>query len=306
VEWIEPLPGGYGYVIQEGNRTATGLRQVRYVWQQTGGATVLFESMAEDEGKRLFGSYDGSSPLWRYAVLRIDRYSERTVAEQAWWLLDLDLCDDEGCARKPLQGRPLWSPDGSQTLLEVQPVAGRMELPTYILLRAGQLGQNAVQVDRGYSPFWLDGSHYGYLRSTVERAEQELVVAAAADDRARVVARSEDFAGLLDDAPSGDAPAGDRLRDEQWLQMDRVASSPTDPQLLLVQASRWPRFGNAAYEGAYLFAVRLSADLQSTAQIELLFDAPRSLEYELSPNGRWLAVTDYDEWTLLDLQSGER
>ncbi len=303
VHWIDPLPGGYGHVVQEGRRTASGQRAVRYIWYSAGQKTVLFESTGEDESKRLFGSYDGSSPLWRYAALRIDHYSEQALTEQEWWLLDLGVCHEDGCSRELLEGRPMWSPDGRQMLLEVrEPATGRVESRTRDLYRAGQQGQNGVQVGSGYSPFWVDSSHYGYLSTGGEgielerwpELEQEVVIAATADDVGYVVAESADFMALPD------------VNGVQRLELERVRASPTDPRLLLVQASYPSAIGSGNTGANYLFSVRLAPDLKSSEQIKLLVDANGGLTFELSPTGRWVAVSSEGEWMLIDLESGER
>jgi hypothetical protein len=78
------------------------------------------------------------------------------------------------------------------------------------------------------------------------------------------------------------------------------------PHLLLLRAWREPLRRNAPLDNEFLLALQLTSDWRSVEQVTLLHGARRALETDLSPNGRWLAVTDYAQWTLFDLENGER
>lgn len=295
VEAVFPLPADYGHVIKESQRDDFGERVARYVWRYAGGSNVLFQTRGDDEGARLFAAYDGSAPHWRYTVLSPDHTALRTSLEQEWWQLDLAVCDGGDCEVQPHVARPSWSPDGEQLLLEMQPETRAWGPEDLTLYRAGNRGENAVEVGRGFAPVWLGVSDYAFLRAAQAESGHELLVAATGDDSPHVVATSADFVALLDDELPG----------AQALQLERLQVSPRDQRLILVQATR-PSPITDIEPDSFLFAARLSADMQQLEERQLLFHSDGELEFRLSPNGRWVAVSEGNQWTVVDLQSGIR
>lgn len=295
VEAVFSLPADYGHVIKESQRDDGGQRVARYVWRYTGGSNVLFQTTGDDEGARLFSQYDGSAPHWRYTVLSPDHTALRTSLEQEWWQLDLTVCDGGDCEGQEHVARPRWSPDGAQLLLEVRPETRAWGRDDLTLFRAGNRGENAVEVGRGFAPTWLGVSNYAFLRAARAESGHELLVAATRDDNPHVVATSADFVALLEEELPG----------AQALQLERLQVSPRDQRLILVQATH-PSPITDVESDSFLFAARLSPDMQALERIDLLFHSDGDLDFRLSPNGRRVAVSEENQWTVVDLQSGAR
>ena len=293
---VVPLPADYGDVIKEARNGAGGERIARYLWRRSGGSTVLFETEPAADSASLFAPYDGSTPHWRYTVLSPDRVALRASVENEWWQLNLSVCDASGCRPQERLAQPHWSPDGAQLLLEARPLDKEWNPEELTVVHSGSRGQNAVSLGPGYSPVWLSDAHYAYLRAASGGLGQELFVAAAADDSSQLQLTSSELLGFL----------GEQLDDVRALYLDSLQASPADPHLLLLRAWREPLRRNAPLDNEFLLALQLTSDWRSVEQVTLLHGARRALETDLSPNGRWLAVTDYAQWTLFDLENGER
>lgn len=293
VDAVFPLPADYGHVIKESRRNTPDERTARYVWRHTGGSDVLFQTTDDDEGARLFAAYDGSAPHWRYTVLSPDHTALRASLEQEWWQLDLAVCDGDDCQVQERFARPRWSPDGEQLLLEVRPATSSRGPLDLTLYRAGNRGENAVEIGPGFAPTWLGISHYAFLRPAGAQSGEELLLSATVDDDPYVVATGADFVALLDE----ELPGG------QALQLERLQRSPINQRLVLVQATR-PPLANDIDPDSFLFAVRLTSDMQQVEDLQLLFHSDGDLDFRLSPNGRLLAVSEGNQWTVVDLQLG--
>ncbi|HSM56491.1 MAG TPA: hypothetical protein VK879_10090 [Candidatus Sulfomarinibacteraceae bacterium] len=303
VSTLAVLPGGNGYLLQEHRRNADGLpATARFTWHHNRNEITLLERAAQGDRAWIEAAFSAGDPLARFVALHAQTPS--SDADQSWALFDLAQCAAGACDPLPLAGVPHWSPDGRRTLLEAPPNEETWAQPgvaAHQLLFGDERGQRAAPLARGYSAFWLDDNHYGFLRPTGNKASQDLVMVAAAYTQAAVAASSSDFQRAL----------GDALGPEEWLQLEQVVATPAAPRRLLVLASRWPKGGaqNVTGINAYLFAVHLSADPRRVEAIEPLFhnfDYNPRLTFRQAPNGRWLAVTDNSEWTILDLDSGLR
>jgi hypothetical protein len=219
--------------------------------------------------------------------------------EQEWWQVDLDICEGEECRTEQRLARPHWSPDGQQLLLVVRPEAESWQTQETTLVRSDSRGEETSEIGPGYAPVWLGEGHYAYLRASQTGAYEELVVAATRDDEAQLLATGKAFMHLVDERPD----------QGQSLHLDGLQPGLGDPHLLLVQATFRQRATDGS-PGTYLFGLSVDPDARGPAQqvagedvdIEPIFHSATSLPNRLAPTGRWLAVTDFSGWRLLDLR----
>ena len=288
----------YGYLIEEHSRALNQAGvDMRLVWQHGGEQRVILEERAQSGGAMLRAYYSGSDPSGRYLLLLRNYYQGEGLYTTDKYMLDLETCSRGECETFALSGYPMWSPDGSQTLLEGEPDSDQNYefRPPVTIYRAGAQGQNATVVGRGYSAFWLDNNHYGYLQRIREGAQEEVVIVRTADNRASVVADSADFVTLLEEERPG----------MRGLYLERVASNLANPRQLLVQASL-PSESTEFQQLNYLFMLQLAPDLQSVDEIRLLFfQASNRIGFTLAPNGRRVAIGGLEKWIVVDLESGE-
>ena len=300
--YMYPLPGKSGYVLQEAFfPTAQG--EVRLsVWQEGREIFTLDQSPGVTDSTYPF-YFDGSDPTGRYLTLRT--LGQRRDAH--YQLLDLASCSQGDCETRSLPGRPLWSPDGAQTLLLSEPPVADGRHPytaadaepdpwLSLLFRGDAQGQDVVALGAGIEPFWLDRETYGYLRRASN--DVEVVTAAAGDDSPHVILRAADLLPLI-------APAG-----PVKLTVDTALVNPAHARQVLVMTR------TVAVDGRDVltfFLLELAADGHSVAEITQIFetDSPASIS-GFSPDGRWLLVNTWNDATrnddvhLIDLPGHER
>lgn len=298
VDAVFAIQGGAGDIIKEWRRDDTGERLVRYVWRHEDGRDVLIETVPDAGSPHLF-ALAGASSTALSALVSPNYPALRASLEQEWWQIELAVCDDDQCRPQQRMARPHWSPDGEQLLLELRPeteVSGPEDLT---LVRTDSRG-HVLGLDHGYGPVWLGEEHYAYLRMTASSTVEELVVAATYDDQPQLLATDQEFAHVVDERPD----------EGQGLHLDGLQPGLGDPHLLLVQATLRQR-ANDGSPDTYLFGASLNPDPRGPTQqmprekldIEPLFHSATTMPFRLSPNGRWLAVTDFSSgWRLLDLR----
>jgi hypothetical protein len=210
-------------------------------------------------------------------------------------LVELERCSEASCEPLRLPGYPVWSPDGEQVLMidteslgqDLLMLGDRVFLPSTVirmdggrLLRGnGQppgLGGALVDVGPGSSPFWLDDTRYGYVRSTPPSSPsggQELVVASSTDDVAHT---------LLALAAVKQAFANSE--DASELTIRYAMSNPVDADSLLVA------IGDASRNSLSILSLNVTS-----GELTMLLDAAIQLDgtIGLSPDGRWLVLSGY-------------
>ncbi|MCB0012862.1 MAG: hypothetical protein KDE34_13205 [Anaerolineales bacterium] len=199
--------------------------------------------------------------------------------------LDLAACTSENCALTPLAGIPVWSPDGTRTLVQQG-----------AYLYAGDIsGTPGERLYRGVFPFWLTADSYGFLRAVRFSDATGALVAEMGVLVSENGAEAEERLGSFDlIAHIPEAPADLRLK------IERVEPHPYLEDLLLVVASDNER------EHFYVVEVQgLAASAAPT--IRLLYTGtayPAQLHFSRDP--RWLGVTTFGagenelEFRLLD------
>ena len=302
--YIYPLPGASSYVLQE-RYLAAGQSETRLSLWQDGHETAILEQTSGATSSTYF-YFEGSDPLGRYLLLAAFGDSYRATGYR---LLDLAQCSNGQCQTWSLAGRPLWSPDGAQTLLVGEPPvvetdagSGRdpWQAPLY---RGDAQGQPALAIGTGFWPFWLDNNTYGYLRRSSDVAskmvnEVELVTAIVGDDTPSVVLRTADLLPLVDWAIPPDA-----------IVVNALLANPADPHQVLVLARA---AGEGGSDLSTVFLLELAADFDAVVGITPVLPVNRGGWSHFSPDGRWLAVATANTngrdsiFHLIDLERDER
>jgi hypothetical protein len=269
---IRNLAFGDGYIIEErGEEDGQNIMRLTR-WHQ-GEAQNLFESA--DSDTKLFFT-DLVDPTGRYLVM--SAYFSRQAQQSELQLLDTHHCTGGKCTLQPIQQWPLWTPDGSHTLLYgngLRPSGAEYEKWFVPLARGDAGGQVKIKLGSAAFPFWLDNEVYGYVRLG-DDGEPELVTANIYDDRVRVWLRASDLLAAL---PENSRP-------EQLLLWSATAN-PVNPNEILVVASP-----ERAWETpSYYFLVQ-------AGDISLLFqsadnalNAYRSGTASFSPDGRLARIS---------------
>lgn len=284
--YLMPGPNQHGVILQAFTRGAEATR-LRLSWWRDGREQLLYDQEMLEQTRRPVGWSGSGDPH----LLLQGFSSAETTARHTW--LDLNDCDEAGCAFYDLPGYTVWSPDGTQTLV----------LIGQSLWRGDRLGQPLVPLGDGLSPFWLDDERYGYIRYDREAGapSMQLATSRVGDDLPQIVMPVTQLARLLDDA------------NPPLLFINYVAANPADRDQLLMAAT------TVGYASAKvnIFSLRLSSgQVELLQQFERLPTGYPSLltpagypPFRLSPDGRWLMVTllasaSPTTWTfhLLDLQ----
>lgn len=223
-------------------------------------------------------------------------------------LVDMNACDAAGCASISLSGNPVWSPDGSQTILEATGFLGNgllvgadgrlvlfnndFQAENVPLSRANQVGAPATDgglpASGGSAPFWADEQTYGYIQmnnlSGVE-SFQQIVLATTTDD------------GPQDGPQDGPHPAPQPLLDTNdllqaipeasrpfRLAIRYVLPHPTQPDWLVVMAT--------SRAEDFFFLVNWRENVIEH-RLRIAHSSPHYVGF--SPDGRYLIATGAPE-----------
>jgi hypothetical protein len=215
-------------------------------------------------------------------------------------------CLNTDCGSIPIEGFPVWSPNVAFSLLQVDGT---------VFLADGH-GRTIDNLGEGFSPFWIDSTHYGFIRtlSDRERLTQEIVIGRPDQAALRVILSTDELnlpsIGLLPDKP---------------LFLSYGVVSGGRPERLLLYGRQY-----AGTNSHYVFlSLALPAQTEGSSQVEplgpvqlelLLLDAPADLPllasplghvpFVVSPDGRWLTaanVTDKQEatWQIHAVELGQ-
>jgi hypothetical protein len=238
----------------------------------------------------------------------IIRFVDRVNGQATYGIMSPERCLSGGtCAPDALAGFPVWSPDGTRTLLS---------RGSEILL-GGKRGEAASVIVKGFSPFWVSPSLFGYIALPGDGA--------AGDAKMEIRLRSLDGGDvLLTDSRA--LPAVVNGAETAEMRLRYLTASPADPRLVFVAGS--PAGGNG--ERYLVLSFRLEGDLSVLDSLRVheprlrleLNDTPVGDPSVLTPtghppfsisgDGRWLMVARFvDPYTntweldLHDIASGE-
>ena len=284
--WISALPDPTTLLMQEFALSNEGWQT--NVWRHGGRETVY-----TPEPDRFAISLGETDPQGRRMVTYT--FDPEYDAVRAF-AVDLENCDDD-CATSDLVGLPFWSPSGEWAIY-VENAAGfpqstymaaneryiMLEADTPFVDRPLTLGPgdadpdsaDLVALGEGYSPFWLDGQTFGYIRrlpgsGRPSRADQEIVLATIDDTAGETLITAADLFQSLPEALPTDR-----------LSLAYVATHPGQPGRLFVVAV--DDLGQRAYVIFFDLATRLS-------EARLALDAEFNHSLGFSPDGRYLVLT---------------
>lgn len=264
-------------------------------WRE-GTQEILLDEVTGGDPYRVFSpAHAGGS----YLLLRRSADNQSGYEYKA---LDLTVCGESGCQLQDLPGYALWSPNGQQTILQI-------ESELYL---GDADGQTAEFIGRGFNPFWLNDEAILAIQFIEEEGglRSALVMNQVPSGTEQVVLTNRDLAQA----------AG---IDEESLSMRFVGANPGDPSTLLVQAS-----GLKDYAGEYfIFSARLAGSQLPMGEPEIVFQLEREgspggdigqlapsgyLPFSASPDGRWLLISELSgtdpatrTFLLHDLQDNE-
>jgi hypothetical protein len=167
-------------------------------------------------------------------------------------------------------GNGRWTITNEMTFIETLPLF----LGSGIAPDAGEL----QAIGEGYSPFWLSGSEYGYIRVNGgaprgRMAHQEIVLGRVGETAVRRLLFSADLEQFLPDTDGSNE-----------LVIVYAAPHPTDPDLLFVAVVERRSNRNQLH----IFSIDLNSRLPML-RLQTDFDIYHSLGF--SPDGRYLVVT---------------
>ncbi|HET7090725.1 MAG TPA: hypothetical protein VFL17_18990 [Anaerolineae bacterium] len=153
---MAPLPGGEGLLLQE-SMTADGAASRLILWQD-GREKILLDALSTLD--LVFPNVQIVPPGHKLIV----RWQSVDIAgERADYLLiDLKRCGSRGCETSTLSDLPVWSPDGSHTLV--------LSSRDSRLLLGNEDGQALIDLGGGIDPFWISDDTYGYFTDPFGRA----------------------------------------------------------------------------------------------------------------------------------------
>ncbi|MEZ4593516.1 MAG: hypothetical protein R3D55_20595 [Chloroflexota bacterium] len=282
LSFFNPLPQDNGVVLQLVAISETQFWQT-LLWQNSEGTEIM--SLADIYSISL-GQMD---PNGRFLLSYFGTEEQESLPEPL--LIDMQSCATGTCDSTAITQTPYWSPDSQWMLLNNSHffqssqymVDGRIittnpanvdpDGPLWLRQTLAE-PETAVAAGQGSAPFWLDNTHFGYIRTTPETAQpfaQELVIASVDNLTPETVLTSQ----VLNEALP-------ERRSSNPLLMQYAIAHPTNPNILVVMAATQANDG-------YLFQLD-----RQTSRVTLLFplDISRG-EHSLgfSPDGRYLVAT---------------
>lgn len=283
--FLQPLPDDSG-VILRGGFPGIEVGHLQLVLSRAGQEAPLFDEGTTEQSARLVGLPD--RPQSESLLLSS---TQGSTGLTAYRLLPLESCEDGLCDVTELAGFPLWSPDGNRSLVLVGPE----------LYLGDAEGNPSRLVGRAFSPFWLTGETFGYIRllgnETDELPEMEVVLQSVATGEEMPLIKSADLLRQLDLDLSG------------TLRVKYVTANPVDPNVIFL-AGTPPVTGS----GRRFFVLKLQLDgdvndLTSgthLSRVEVLLDLddspvgdPSTLTptgfppFSVTPDGRWLTAVRF-------------
>ncbi|MCP4362005.1 MAG: hypothetical protein GY796_28675 [Chloroflexi bacterium] len=285
--FINPLPQDDALVVQliEFNEE----RWRTQLWQDGHSRDVL---PAADDTFDMVLSLGQTDPDGKNLVVYTN--ADQTGNDFDGLLVDLEKCRSDVCLMAaPLTANPIWSPDGSMTLLAGESLLdnplfalpdGRIstfnpEMQPNIDIFLGDVSSPPTEwtlVGAGSLPFWVDDHTYGYVHSDFNSTVatfQELVITTAAENDPQPLVTTAD---LLTTIPEEERPFR--------LLMRYAIVHPAQPDLLILVAS--------ARSGAYLFLVDLQTN---TIEYRLQPGFETTHFFGFSPDGRYFIISGQRE-----------
>lgn len=257
------LPGNQGLILTEQFLDVDQLRTT--LWREGQESAVAF-------GDGFYFSAERSDPAGHY--LALNSFQENTAQAGDFvfglYLLELANCNQDSCPLLPIDGEPLWSPDGSQTLWSGPDFLNTFENEVQIYLGDEQ-AQAGQPVGIGFSPFWLDNEHYAFLE---EPNNTKLTAGNISDHSPEQLLETADLIPFLPEAEAGN------------LMIFEAKTDPIAPNLIYLSVS------NRSDDTNYLFTLN-----RQTGKIELVLTTEEGVDdisiHSFSPNHRQVVLKSF-------------
>ncbi len=185
----------------------------------------------------------------------------------------------DSCDLEVADGYPIWSQDGTQTLVAVdfaQLDDVRLESVLHLGNRDGIILDVSEEGVSGAAPFWLENGRFGFTQFDVALGETVVYLQSIGAEEPTLLFTASDLTqALAEDMPTG------------LMRIDYVVPYPQDANRLLVATADALRPQGAAH----LFVYNM---VDGTVQHRFAFlNEPTTVRrgYRFSPNGRFLAIT---------------
>jgi hypothetical protein len=227
--------------------------QVVYV-DRARNESAFFNGQTDPSGRRLLVELSGSNTF-------------------AYRLLDLGDCNANGCRLIDLPGQPVWSPDGSRTI---------MSQSDGNLLLGDTFGQLIGYAGRGRQPFWLDNQTYAY--TSQDSQPRFALIETRIGGQATESVNEDDLRAALGTDADGD-----------FYYAGAVGVNPADPSWLLIRGGMFSDRPSSTVNDVRDVYFLLN---RQTGQVAVPFVArgrAATASYAtFSADGRWIAATYYD------------
>ena len=272
---LTPLPNDQGVLVQELPDSASNRLRLTAV-QNTTYADLINVPDAPDL-LRPIGWADTAINDRPHLILQGTDPDHSTFYR---WL-DISACQNATCLLQEVNGYPILSPNGRYTLL----VDGST------LFLGDENGHIQQTLGAGFSPFWLDGQTYGYVRFDQQADGMQATVLTNQVNGAEPVVLFTN-ADLLT-AVDAKANAG--------IFPKYVAHSPADPGMLIIAASGIGDLAGKYYVFTYQLTggITLHLELDGAPNGNPAWLTPLGIPpFQISPDGRWLILSKLREtWT---------
>lgn len=265
-----------------------------FVFEHTFISSISMVGLPDDSGVFFWGAGLPEPIMWRDGVAKtLPIFADLpalSFSPQGDYLLAVDVLQTtspylllpltecligESCTKQPLAGYPIWSPNGSQVVL-VSPDSTDLGQNDPLLFWANdKTGNGAELLSKGTSPFWIDEMTLGL----VEQGEV-LSLLKLTDASTEVLLTVGD---LLTHVPPQESEPNEIF-------IDFVTVDPYDPARLIIATA--DRLGRLAH--AHLFVYNRETGQVNVPQFFRNEPTDYKRGYELSPDGRWLAMTRFD------------
>ncbi|MCA9936111.1 MAG: hypothetical protein H6662_01105 [Ardenticatenaceae bacterium] len=161
-----PLPSDEGVLLFL-RRVVNGDYHSQVVLWANGTETILADTAESFEVAAWLAprmSRNGRYLLLYQLIFNEDDTADSDV-EQRFWLLDLQACIAGECVLQETDGVPFWSPDERHNLVvSIGPWPVNLRLNDSSGTEIGVIG-------KGWDPFWLDDTRFGYVRTAAQAEE---------------------------------------------------------------------------------------------------------------------------------------
>jgi hypothetical protein len=259
-------PGGQGVILQA-QLEGAAVAQNQLVWWHNGEAIFVHTAEGSDDDYFEWQVRQTEGQL----VVRVPGQEPGFLTA---YLYDLAQCQDQACATRVdrLRGRPLWSPGGSQLLIQA---SGML----WLRQGSGEQGLTTRRLDEGMIPFWLDHRRFGYVRLSAG-TQQDVVVQEPGGEPQVMFTRSDLMAVL----PTAARP--------ERLYIGYIDPGPGVGRPWTILALGLLSDGGVGEGGvgeAYLFSYTPAED-----RLTLVLQSDYLNSFNVSPDGRWLAATIFE------------